>query len=179
MLPSLKILITNFAHDAKNAKKSTKLRPKRAYTIDSNELSQAERVFKRFGSANDLTKALRRAGHSKHASSVYRWGYSKKEGGTDGRIPTAAWPAILAAARLEGIFLTAFEFDPTTKPVKDRVALELRPNHTQEEKEKAKLEQIKLDKRAHKRARLRDSRIADAEAQKEEETELTPEELLA
>lgn len=142
---------------------------KRIFAVEVKELTQAERVFKRFGGARDLVRALKRAGFTKHASSVYRWNHSKKNGGTNGQIPTRAWPCILAAARLEGIFLTSEEFDPTSREVKERVAAEITIFTKREERKEIVKAQNHQDKLVHRRARLKEARKLDAELQKVEE----------
>lgn len=70
---------------------------------------QAARVIAKFGNARRLAEATQRlADPSLHRSPhvVYRWTYPKSKGGTNGRIPSSALEAVLAAARLEGILIT-------------------------------------------------------------------------
>lgn len=43
-------------------------------------------------------------------SRVYRWTYTKEQGGTDGRIPTRHQQPLLDRARAEGIDLTPADF---------------------------------------------------------------------
>lgn len=79
-------------------------------TAPTQPMTQAQRVIAKFGNARRLSEATRRlADESLHRSPhvVYRWTYPKERGGTDGRIPSSALDAVLAAARLEGIFITA------------------------------------------------------------------------
>lgn len=80
-------------------------------------LSQAERVIARFGGARGLMRALRRLDPGKHRDpvSIYRWTYGRAKGGTGGLIPSVAIADVMEAARLEGIFLTADDFDPRHK----------------------------------------------------------------
>jgi hypothetical protein len=68
--------------------------------------SQAHRVIAKFGRPRDLCRALALAGEEvRDPSVVYRWTYERPMG-TGGLIPNAAIPAILKAARLQGIMLT-------------------------------------------------------------------------
>lgn len=75
-------------------------------------LTQAERIFRKFGGARGLMRALKGIGHEWNPSSIYRWNYPREKGGSGGLIPTAAWPALLQAARVEGVHLASEEFDP-------------------------------------------------------------------
>lgn len=81
--------------------------------------SQAARIFARFGGATALWKALRALGDEenkrRHISCVYRWNLPKATGGTGGIIPTRNMESVLAAARAEGIVLTADDMDPRVK----------------------------------------------------------------
>ncbi len=75
-------------------------------SIPSN---QAERIIKKFGNARALSRALQALGDPKKSRSpavIYRWTYPRSRGGTAGRIPSNALDDVLAAARLEGIFIT-------------------------------------------------------------------------
>lgn len=83
-------------------------------------LSQAERIFRRFGGPSELVRLLEEVGDRRNKSSVYRWAHARKDGGTSGRIPTLAWPSIIKAARYAGIVLTPEDMDPrffTPKPI--------------------------------------------------------------
>jgi hypothetical protein len=74
--------------------------------------SQAHRVIAKFGRPRDLCRALVLAGEDvRDPSVVYRWTYPKPFG-TGGLIPNSAIPAILNAARLQGILLTDTELMP-------------------------------------------------------------------
>jgi len=70
--------------------------------------TQADRVFARFGGVPALKAALDRVGPhaSRSLSALYRWNLPKKNGGSNGVVPSAAWPDIMKAARLEGVMLT-------------------------------------------------------------------------
>lgn len=78
----------------------------------TEETTQAERVINKFGGAKRLLAALKAVGFPKNPATVYRWLYPREKGGTGGIIPTKAWPDILTAARIEGIFLTAEDVGP-------------------------------------------------------------------
>lgn len=78
---------------------------------------QAARVIARFGGAYDLSRAMdaanpERPERYRSPSVIFRWTYPRSKGGTDGRIPSAAWPAVIDAARYAGIFLTDKERQP-------------------------------------------------------------------
>lgn len=71
--------------------------------------SQARRITRRFGGAQRLADLLHRyfgLANSKHA--VYAWRYAPHSG----LIPLPMVRRILAIARLEGVVLTAEDFDP-------------------------------------------------------------------
>lgn len=70
-------------------------------------VNQAARIFKKFGNARKLAKAMGRT-----PSTLYRWTYEKKRGGTGGLIPSSALPAVLEAARCSGIFISADDLFP-------------------------------------------------------------------
>lgn len=86
---------------------------KPAPLIDEDQLStQARRVIDKFGSCAKLCAALKQIGRGRDISSIYRWTAPYHLGGTDGIIPTSAWPDVLAAARYAGIVITPEDFDP-------------------------------------------------------------------
>jgi hypothetical protein len=94
---------------------SYKSRPsnhQRLYESTSTVLSQAGRIFLKFGGVPVLLRALKAIGRPRSKTSLYRWDYPRAEGGTGGLIPTSAWPDIARAARLEGIHLTPEDLDP-------------------------------------------------------------------
>lgn len=69
---------------------------------------QAAKIALKFGGQAALARAL----YPKRSRTVvYRWLYPKSEGGTDGRIPPAAWLDVKAAARDLGILLTLEDFE--------------------------------------------------------------------
>jgi hypothetical protein len=93
------------------------------------QITQASRVMALFGGARGLKRAFEAAGIKKAASSIYRWNYPREKGGCGGHVPTAAWPLIFSAARLEGILITPEDLDPrvvkeTRRPVKALVDAE-------------------------------------------------------
>ena len=60
--------------------------------------SPAQRVIKRFGGARRLAVLLDLA----HASTVYRWTYSRERNGTNGNIPFKYHrPSLIAAEKLK------------------------------------------------------------------------------
>lgn len=69
---------------------------------------QAAKIALKFGGPALLAKAL---ASSRSRTVVYRWLYPKSEGGTDGRIPPAAWLDVKRAARDLGILLTVEDFE--------------------------------------------------------------------
>jgi hypothetical protein len=81
-------------------------------------ITQAERIFKKFGGASRLALLIKTAGFDINTASVYKWNYPRERGGSDGRIPTANWPMIMKAARLDGIIITSEDIDPRPEPVK-------------------------------------------------------------
>ena len=73
---------------------------------------QAAKVIARFDNAHRLSLLMKQACpgvEERSRSSIIRWTYPRSRGGTDGRIPAAAWPGILKAARFVGIILTEDE----------------------------------------------------------------------
>jgi hypothetical protein len=76
--------------------------------------TQAERIFAKFGGVPGLYKALKDLGpdHERAISALYRWNMSKKRGGTGGVVPSSAMPSVMAAARNEGVVMTAEDTDP-------------------------------------------------------------------
>lgn len=67
--------------------------------------TQAERIYAKFGGVPQLFHSMQRAGVKRSLPSIYRWNYPRSHGGSDGIIPTAAWSAIMKAARFEGIII--------------------------------------------------------------------------
>ncbi len=76
--------------------------------------TQAERIFAKFGNATRLHQYLVAIGRPYNKASIYKWSYPRSKGGTNGWIPTRAWPDILAVARYEGVFISSEEMDPRT-----------------------------------------------------------------
>jgi hypothetical protein len=77
-------------------------------------LSQAARIFRKFGGAPQLCKALAAVGAdaARNVSAVYRWNLPKERGGSGGLIPTSAIGDVMRAARLEGIVITPDDLYP-------------------------------------------------------------------
>lgn len=76
--------------------------------------TQAERIIEKFGGVYALAKMLKECDPNTALvpSSIYRWTYSKEKLGTGGIVPTAAIPAIIKAARMNGIYLHVNDFFP-------------------------------------------------------------------
>jgi hypothetical protein len=78
--------------------------------------SQASRIIAKFGSAANLSKALKQVGCPRSPATISRWTYPcgryEGTGTTGGLIPTRVLPAILKAARLWGIIITDQELRP-------------------------------------------------------------------
>lgn len=70
--------------------------------------TQAARVIAKFGSACKLAKLLQ-----VEDSTVYRWTYSKAQGGTDGIIPGKQLRRVLEAAKLAGVVISPTDLYPT------------------------------------------------------------------
>ena len=88
--------------------------------LEKLELTQAERIIKKFGGPGRLASILEQIGRSKHRSSIYKWVYPREKGGTGGLVPTAAWPDVFAAARFEGVLITAEDIDPRPQLIKQK-----------------------------------------------------------
>lgn len=80
--------------------------------------TQAGRILDRFGGvlpawkAFQVLKDLYRV--PSHPSIMYRWTYPPARNGTGGLIPRSMVPVVLAAARVNGIELTADDWFPRT-----------------------------------------------------------------
>jgi len=82
-------------------------------TVPANR-TQAQRIFDKFGGVPALHKALQRVGAdaARHVSAIYRWNLPKKNGGSNGLIPTSALGDVIRAARLEGVHITPEDLYP-------------------------------------------------------------------
>ena len=69
-------------------------------------ITQAGRIFEKFGGARGLMRALAAIGKPKNPATCFKWTYSRAKGGTGGVIPSSALPDVLMAARHEGILIT-------------------------------------------------------------------------
>lgn len=80
-------------------------------------ISQAERIIRKFGSVEKLHEALTKIGCPRSRSVIYRWTYTRANGGTNGLIPNAILFDIVVAGRKLGIELTSEDLDirPTIK----------------------------------------------------------------
>jgi len=87
--------------------------------ITTDTRTQAERILAKFGGARRLFALLKAVGATRYSdpTAIYKWTYPKAKGGTGGRIPTAAWPEILLAARAEGILISSEDMDPRPKAI--------------------------------------------------------------
>lgn len=72
---------------------------------------QAGHIIEKFGGVPRLVAALKAAGFEIDRTSVYKWLYTKDHGGTEGVIPTRAWPYIYRAARLNGVLIEHSDLD--------------------------------------------------------------------
>jgi len=84
----------------------------------TEEISQAQRVFKRFGGPAALCRALREISKPRHKWTVQSWARSHEKGGTGGIIPAHNWPDIMKAARHKGVSLTQKDCDPRPTTIK-------------------------------------------------------------
>lgn len=75
------------------------------------EITQAERIIKKFGGEKRLAEALSAIGKPKSLSQIYRWKYTRENQGCNGVIPTASLLDIIEAARIEGVLLTQKDLD--------------------------------------------------------------------
>lgn len=73
---------------------------------------QAKKIIGKFGGARRLARILETIGKPRDPVNIYRWMYPKSRGGSDGIIPTAALPDVIAAARFEGIHISSEDLDP-------------------------------------------------------------------
>lgn len=80
--------------------------------------TQAGRILTLFGGVFKAWKALQSLKDlyrvPSHPSIMYRWTYPRAKYGTGGLIPNAMVPAIIAAARVNGIEITADDWAPRT-----------------------------------------------------------------
>jgi hypothetical protein len=74
--------------------------------------TQVDRLFAKFGGVPALVKALAQVGCPMEKTTLYRWNYAAERNGRGGFVPAHAWPAILRAARLEGVLITAEDMNP-------------------------------------------------------------------
>ncbi len=81
--------------------------------------TQADLIIDKFGGARRLTEYLWSAGVEYSYTTVYKWTYTRAKGGTNGRVPTAAWPGVIAAARIAGILISAEDMDPRAFVMED------------------------------------------------------------
>lgn len=91
----------------RSALANVKFRPRK-----KRKLSQAERLIEKFGSQKVLCDALNEVGYKITTSAVSRWTTDSEKGGSDGLVPSRAWPSIFRAARLMGILIQPSDLDP-------------------------------------------------------------------
>lgn len=75
-------------------------------------ITQAQRVYAKFGGAAALLRALDAIGKPRHRWTVESWGRPKEAYGTGGIIPSHNWPDLLRAAKHAGVALTEKDMDP-------------------------------------------------------------------
>lgn len=68
-----------------------------------------DRIFWKFGGLKRFCTALNASGHKIKLNTLYKWRYR------GGHVPGKIWPAILLAARYEGIYLSSEDIDPRTQ----------------------------------------------------------------
>ena len=74
-----------------------------------NLTDQASRIIAKFGTVRGLVEALAAledGAQARSRATIYRWTWARHRGGTGGMIPAKNLPAIIQAARNEGILLT-------------------------------------------------------------------------
>jgi hypothetical protein len=93
--------------------------PMKTHTEDRRP-SQARRIADKFGGVPALAKALaelaaatNEARHAREISVIYRWNLPRETGGAGGLVPSSAMQSVLAAAKRQGILLTAEDTAPT------------------------------------------------------------------
>ncbi len=77
--------------------------------------NQAQRIIAKFGSPYKLAVALAQLPDPhmhRHPSVIYRWGWGRDKSGRGGLIPLKAIEPVKHAARLQGILLTAEDWQP-------------------------------------------------------------------
>lgn len=80
---------------------------------DVTNLTQAERIIKKFGGVRRLAALYTAVNdHKLHTASAYRWQYPVAKRGTGGLIPHRYIPGILRAAAADGIILTPADLTP-------------------------------------------------------------------
>lgn len=88
-----------------------KRRAKRKYEFHVQN-AQAERIITKFGGPHRMAKILAAVGKPRRYETILRWLYPRDRNGTDGMVPSGAWPDIFYAARMEGIVITPEDLDP-------------------------------------------------------------------
>jgi hypothetical protein len=78
-----------------------------------NHLTQAEKIFEKFGGVPALHAAMADAGFGRNIATLYRWNLPRSKRGSGGVIPTSAVQAVLAAAKLYGIAIQPEDLLPT------------------------------------------------------------------
>lgn len=76
------------------------------------KVTQVDRIFAKFGGPQKLAKALRKNGTPKTLPSIYKWNYTREQGGCNGVIPSHALFDVIEAAKLIGVELSAEDLDP-------------------------------------------------------------------
>jgi hypothetical protein len=103
-------------------------------------VSQAERIIKKFGGVPNLQAALSAIGCPRSKSIIYRWTYTRENGGTNGLIPSAVLFDIVVAGRKLGIELSSEDLDirPTVKvfTARERSSERLRDKEIERQRKK-------------------------------------------
>lgn len=114
-------------------------------------LTQADRVFAKFGGAAKLHKALHAVGKPRTLTSLYYWNYGPEKGGSAGVIPAHAMNDVLLAARFDGVVLTPEELDPRPVTMKSNLFAQIDMTYLSEETRKKITRLSKHERRAFKR----------------------------
>lgn len=105
--------------------------PKRPPTVDQKrpqleswtigeapKFTQAFRIIRKFGGPNRLSLVLKEIDIECQVQTIYAWLRDCEDPrGTGGLIPSSRVREILKAARWDGVFLTAYDFDPRPLPL--------------------------------------------------------------
>lgn len=92
---------------SRNVRVSTKLAMRQLESGEKLTMTQADRIVLKFNGVRNLARAI-----DVDMTTVYKWTYPRNKQGTNGLVPSHAMLKILAAARREGVLLTADDLSP-------------------------------------------------------------------